>query len=154
MRKTDTGRTVFGGDGITPDERFSYPAQSGYETDLTNNLVMFFFGAEYFGDHSAKLDRDWKPDDAFLNQFRTYAAARGVATGDTEFDSDRGWLKEHLREEMFVTAFSKEQAERVGLENDPEIERAINALPSSKALLARPRQTVAERTHHEPALVE
>ncbi len=154
MKKTDTGRTVFGGDGITPDERFSYPAQTGYETELTNNLVMFFFAADYFGDHPAKLDHDWKPDDALLSHLRAYAATRGVAAGDAEFDGDRNWIREHLREEMFVTAFSKEQAERVGLENDPEIERAIAALPQSKALLARARQTVAERTHHDRALVE
>jgi carboxyl-terminal processing protease len=145
MKKTDTGRTVYGGDGITPDERFDYQALSPYESDLTSDLTMFFFSAEYFGSHPAKLDSNWKPDDAMLSAFRAYAAKRGVEATDDMFRADHDWVAEHLREEMFVTAFSKEEAEQVSLENDPELARAVAAIPSSRALLDQVRQTIARK---------
>lgn len=145
MKKTDSGRTVYGGDGITPDERFDYPALSPYESDVTNNLTLFFFAAEYFGSHSTQLDRQWKPDGALLDAFRAYAAKRGVEERDDAFRGDRDWIREHLREELFVTAFSKEEAERVGLENDPELARALSSIPASRALLDKARQTMARK---------
>jgi carboxyl-terminal processing protease len=144
MKKTDSGRTVYGGDGITPDERFEYPALSPYESDLTNNLALFFFSVEYFGSHSTELDRHWKPDDALLDQLRAAAAKRGLVESDSDFTADKDWIREHLREEMFVTAFSKEEAERVGLENDPELAHALSAIPASRALLDKARQTMAK----------
>jgi carboxyl-terminal processing protease len=145
MKKTDSGRTVYGGDGITPDERYGYPALSAYESDLEANLALFYFSAEYFGSHPAQLDRTWKPDDAFLEEFRAYAAKRGLTASDEEFRANRDWVREHLREEMFVTAFSKEEAERVALENDPEIARAVSAIPASRALLDRAGKTMARK---------
>jgi carboxyl-terminal processing protease len=145
MKKTDSGRTVYGGDGITPDERYYYAALSPFETDLEGTLTMFYFSAEYFGSHPATLDRNWKPNDALLDQLRAFAANRGVTAGAEEFHADRDWLREHLREEMFVTAFSKEEAERVGIENDPEIARALSAIPSSRALLDHVGKTMARK---------
>ena len=145
VKKTDSGRTVYGGDGITPDEKYEDAPLSGYESDLAGNLVPFFFAAEYFGAHPAKLDLSWKPDDAMLNDFRAFAAKRGSAATDDEFKADKEWIREHLREEMFVTAFSKEESVRVGLENDPELARAIAAIPASRALLDHARQTMARK---------
>ena len=154
MRKTDSGRTVYGGDGIAPDERYDYAALSPWESDVVANLTLFFFSAEYFGSHPAELDRHWKPDGALLNEFRAYAAKRGFAATDEEFRADRDWIREHLREEMFVTAFSKEEAERVALENDPEIGRAVSAIPASRALLDRARKTMARQAGGAGALEE
>jgi carboxyl-terminal processing protease len=145
MKKTDGGRTVYGGDGITPDERFETPAVSGYESDVEGNLALFFFAAEYFGSHSMKLERGWKPDEAMVDEFRAYASKRGYAASDEEFRTDRDWVREHLREEMFVTAFSKEESEKVALENDPEIGRALSAIPASRALLDHAGKVMARK---------
>jgi carboxyl-terminal processing protease len=145
MKKTDAGRTVYGGDGITPDEKFDSAALTPYESDLEANLTLFFFSAEYFGTHPAELDRHWKPDGALLDEFRAYAAGRGFKATDEQFRADRDWIREHLREEMFVTAFSKEEAERVALENDPELGRAVSSIPASRALLDHARQVMARR---------
>ena len=145
MKKTDGGRTVYGGDGITPDEKFEAPRLTGYESDVEGNLTLFYFAAEYFGSHPAKFDQGWKPDDALVNDFRAYAAKRGFEATDAEFATDRDWVRERLREELFVTAFSKEESERVALENDPEITRAVSAIPASRALLEHAGKVMARK---------
>jgi carboxyl-terminal processing protease len=154
MKKTDSGRTVYGGDGITPDERYEYPSLSAYESDLSANLTMFFFATEYFGSHPANLDRHWKPNGDVLADFRAFAAKRGFTATDSGFHADLDWIRERLREEMFVTAFSKEESEQVALENDPEIARALSAIPASRALLDKARQTMARKGGGKSAVEE
>jgi carboxyl-terminal processing protease len=145
MKKTDTGRTVFGGDGITPDEHYNESQLDSYASTVTANLGTFFYAVNYFSSHPSKLDAKWRPDDAMMTDFRKYLEGRGITATDAEFTGDRDLLRERLREEMFVTAFSKERAEQVELENDPELQRAFGSMVQSRALLARKPLTVASK---------
>jgi hypothetical protein len=45
-------------------------------------------------------------------------------------------LRNTLRTEMYVTAFSYEDSQKVAIEQDPEIQRAIDAMPKAAHLLA------------------
>jgi hypothetical protein len=38
---------------------------------------------------------------------------------------------------MYVTAFSFEDSQRVGVEQDPEVQKAIEAMPKAATLLAQ-----------------
>jgi len=59
-----------------------------------------------------------------------------------------------LREELYITAFSKEDSETMALQNDPEIQKAIEALPSSKALLDKAHEVIAHQGSKKPAVAE
>jgi carboxyl-terminal processing protease len=144
-RKTDSGRQVYGGDGITPDEGFKYPEATGLEVQLTRGMVYSFFAWNYFGPKEATLPKDWRPDDTVLASFRAFASKRGVRSTDEEWKTAGERIRERLREELWITAFSKEKSDRLALENDPEVAQAVRSLPSSQALLARA-MAVAERT--------
>ncbi len=146
-RKTDTGRTVYGGDGISPDEKYAAPKMSPLEIELIRSMSYFYFSAEYFGPRAAKLPKTWVPDDALLAQFLEWAKKRGVEFTPAEAAASEPAIRERLREEMWITAFSKEQSDQLHLENDPEVAAAIQALPSSQALLTRA-AAVAERQRH------
>ena len=145
MHQTDSGRTVYGGDGITPDEKYSTPKLTTLESQLVGSLSFYFFSADYFGNHPATLSREWTPDDKLLDSFREFAAKRSVPIKADEFQRDRQWIAEHLREEFFITAFSQDDADRMALNNDPEIRKAVESLPSSKALLDKAREIIANR---------
>lgn len=134
-KKTDSGRTVYGGDGIAPDEHFEPPKPTRLEAELMGRLIFFYYGPEYFATHSAKPSRDWKPDANDLDNFQAFALKRGAHITPAEFERDKSWIQEHLREEIFITAFSKEDADRVKLDADVEVQKAIDSLSSSKALL-------------------
>ena len=136
-RKTDSGRTVFGGDGIAPDEHFDPPKPTRVEAELIGRLVFFYYVPQYVITHPNKPSRDWKPDAELLEDFRAFAAKRGAHFTPAEFERDRAWIQEHLREEIFITAFSKEDADRVKLDADIEVQKAVESLASSKALLQK-----------------
>jgi carboxyl-terminal processing protease len=146
MHHTDGGRTVYGGDGITPDEKYAAAKLTPLERQLAGSLSFFYFSADYFGTHKSPLAKDWKPSDDLLNSFHEFAVKRGVHADDADFQRDHDWIAEHLREEFFTTAFSKDDSDRLALDNDPEIRKAVESLPRSKALLEKTKEIIANRT--------
>ena len=146
MRKTDSGRVVFGGDGISPDERYSDPKLSRLQGQLLGRLAFFYFAPEYFSKHSTQMAKDWMPSPEIVDSFRAFITKRGITFTPEEFDRDRAWIQDHLRFELFITSFSKEESDRVTLENDPEVRKAVDSLPSSKALLEKARQIIARQS--------
>ena len=146
MKKTDSGRVVFGGDGITPDEKYENPKLTNLESQLTGRGAFFFYAPEFFAKHSAPLPKQWTPDDQALDEFRAFAMRKGVTFTNADFERDRPWIRDRLREELFITAFSKEESDRILFLNDPEVLKAIGSLPSSKMLIDKLRETKAGDT--------
>jgi carboxyl-terminal processing protease len=48
-KHTDTGRTVYGGGGIAPDEKFEAVKTTSFERRLLGRLAFFHFANQYFG---------------------------------------------------------------------------------------------------------
>lgn len=150
MKKTDSGRIVFGGDGITPDEKYEAPKLSKFETQLfesqfTGRSPFFSYAPTYFATHEARIAKTWKPDDQLMDSFRVYLIAKGFEFTTADYERDKAWVADRLREELFITAFSKEDSEHMVLENDPEIQKALESLPSSKALLDKAHEVLARQ---------
>ncbi|MGH9614609.1 MAG: S41 family peptidase [Bryobacteraceae bacterium] len=151
-RRTDSGRVVYGGDGITPDEKYATPELSELEETLAGNLTFFFYGPHFFEQHPAKLAQNWKPDAAALADFEKFASSRGVQFSQDEWKKDDPWIADRLREELFVTAFSKEESDKIALLGDPEVWQGVRALPQSRALLERAKAIIAQRELHAAQL--
>jgi carboxyl-terminal processing protease len=151
--QTDSGRVVYGGDGITPDEKYVTTKLTKLEAQLNGSLSFYFYTADYFGAHKEPLAKDWTPSDQVVDAYRAFTVKRGLTIDPEEFKKDRPWIAERLREEFFITAFSKDDSERLALDNDQEIRRGVEALPQSKALLEKTKEVVAHR-QEAPAPVE
>ena len=78
-------------------------------------------------------------------EFRAFAAKRGVVFTAAEFDHDKTWIRDRLREELFITAFSKEDSDRLAFQNDPEVLKGLGSLPASKAMLDRAHEIVGKK---------
>jgi hypothetical protein len=85
------------------------------------------------------------PDNAVLADFRNFAATRGVVFPRADFSHDESWIRERLREELFITAFSKEESDRVAFQNDPEVAKGAGSLPASKAMLDRAHEAIGSK---------
>jgi carboxyl-terminal processing protease len=145
MKKTDSGRIVYGGDGIRPDEKYDTPKLTPLEAALNDDLVFFFYAPQFFNTHSAGITKEWIPDSQTLGELRAFAVKRGLVFASADFDRDQAWIRERLREELFITAFSKEDSDRLEYQNDPEVARGNGSLPSSKAMLNRAHEILGSR---------
>jgi carboxyl-terminal processing protease len=146
VRMTDSGRTVYGGGGITPDERFEVPSLNAFQTQVKDRAYAFFtFAARYFAGRDTKLPSNWEPGDALLREFHGFLRQRNVAFTDAEFNDNREWVRHELQREMFITAFSLEDSQRIAAAHDPLVIRAVGSLPRATALLQSSRKILAER---------
>ena len=137
IKQTDLGRTVYGGGGITPDEKFEPAKLDAFELSVARKNAFFGFSAKYFSDHDTKFEKGWVPDEAVLESFHDYLLKQGVKFTEEDWARDHAWVRDQLRAEMYVTAFSYEDSQRVGVEQDPEVQKAIDALPKAASLLAQ-----------------
>jgi len=148
VKMTDSGRTVYGGGGITPDEKFPPQMQNSFERRVLYPQpgAFFHFGSAYFGADTPHLPQGWSPDEATVQRFRDYLRQQSVTFTDAEFNENRPWVEERLRYELYTRAFDKRSADRLLWSNDPEVRQAVQSLPRAHALLDQVKRAMAKRT--------
>jgi carboxyl-terminal processing protease len=147
VKMTDSGRTVYGGGGITPDEKYTAPKYNKFQVEvLLRKFALFNFSAYYFGSHNnMKLPKGWEPDEKIVNEFHEFLLKNKVDFTEAEFTANHEWIKQELKREMYITAFSVDESRRVAVEQDPEIQKAIDSLPKAKALVENAKKMMVER---------
>ncbi len=164
VKMTDSGRTVYGGGGITPDERFSCgfytpPSSNAYDQhcgwadklnrfqiEVLRKQTLYDFSAVYFGPRpDNSLPKGWEPDQAVLTQYHDFLTKNKITFTEAEFNENRQWLKGELKREMYITAFNFEDSQRVAIEQDPEVAKAIDSLTKAKELLDNAKKLLVER---------
>lgn len=147
------GRTLYGGRGIQPDIKISGLAFSPLRSRI--NEAAFFFTRQLVAGkitsfESYRVDRqDFKPTlstgelqipDKLLEAFRAFAAADKTNGLSAEnIGSQAEYARSRIRLELATASFSTEAGVQVLLERDPQIAKAIEAMPQAAKL----KQTVA-----------
>jgi carboxyl-terminal processing protease len=145
VKMTDSGRTVYGGGGITPDEKYTGPKLEKFQIELIRKYAFFNFTKRHFGGREAKLPKGWSPDAAILNDFHAFVLKEGIEFTEAEFVQHTDWIKRLLKREMYTTAFSNEESRRVDVETDPMVEKAVESLPKARALMDSARKMIVQR---------
>ncbi|HLK63924.1 MAG TPA: S41 family peptidase [Bryobacteraceae bacterium] len=150
VKMTDSGRTVYGGGGITPDEKYTPAKLNKFQVEVLRKFALFNFSAKYFGAKAdARLPNGWAPDESIVNDFHQFMLKNDVQFTEAEFTENHQWIKEQLKREMYITAFSFEDSRRVAIEQDPEIAQAIDALPKAKALIESAKKLLVQRVNQQ-----
>jgi carboxyl-terminal processing protease len=142
---TDSGRTVYGGGGISPDEKFTAPKLNRFQNEVLRKFAFFSFTAKYFGSHDIKLPKNWEPDQNVMNDFHQFLLKEGAQFTEAEFAENNEWLKQQLKREMYITAFSVEESRRIAVEADPLVLKAIDTLPKARSLQENARKQIVQR---------
>ena len=138
VKLTDSGRTVYGGGGITPDEKINVPDFNRFQISLLQqpNYVFFInFSKHYLATHA--ITRDFAVDDAVLQQFKDFLKANQIEFSDADIASNLDWIKTNIKAELFTSQFGQLEGLRVRAQADPEIAKATTFLPEAMALQDR-----------------
>jgi len=142
VKLTDSGRTVYGGGGITPDEKvngglFDSENFNHFQISLLQHYVFVITGVGGFTKHylaTHSVSRDFVVDDALLQQFKDYLKANQVDYSDAEFTSSLDWIKANIKAELFTSQFGQLEGLKVRTQADPEIAKATTFMPEAMAL--------------------
>jgi carboxyl-terminal processing protease len=145
VKMTDGGRTVYGGGGISPDEKFTPAKLDSLEAKLLISFSFPNYTKHFFAVHHEKLSENWNADDKTMNEFHAWLLEQKLDFTEAEFTQDYQWIEHRLQSEIYKTGFNIEASDRYEIRIDPEVEAAVNALPKATALLANAKKIVAER---------
>ena len=146
VKMTDSGRTVYGGGGITPDEKYESPKLNKFQVEVLRKSGFFNFSASFFcARKDTKLPQGWEPDEAVVNDFHQFLMKNGVEFTEADFTANHQWIKEQLKRELYITAFNVDDGTRVAMTQDPEVLRAIDAMPKAKALVESAKKLLVQR---------
>ncbi|CAN5497089.1 hypothetical protein BH10ACI1_BH10ACI1_19890 [soil metagenome] len=147
--KTVTGRTVFGGDGITPDETVKATQINQTETALLDPI--FFFtneltsgrvrgfenykvsGAIQFGKRIRSSD--FVISDALFENFRKYVTdEKGWDITAEQIGAEKEFITSRIRLNLAIASFGSVAANQILIEDDLQVAKAVEALPKAKQL--------------------
>ncbi|MCA1592174.1 MAG: S41 family peptidase [Acidobacteria bacterium] len=148
-KRTDTGRVVYGGGGITPDETVPAAIVSAAQARLLDPV--FDFAVQLAAGHIAGFEPykvstpiDFKHDllagdipvtDALFKKFREFAASKpAYKVSPALLDRERAFVVRQLRYELATASYGSIMALRVFNEDDPQLARAITVLPRARDL--------------------
>ncbi len=152
VRQTDSGRQVFGGGGITPDEVVAAPPYNQFQQRLLRRSVLWAFEigvggfTRYYLAQNPSIGKEFSVDAAVLAELRRYLDKEKIRFTEADLLENQDWLKRRIKRELFVSVFGLQEGFKVGLEDDPQVQRAIELLPQARALYEKARRTIAQRS--------
>ena len=150
-RHTDSGRVVYGGGGISPDEavkpRLITPAHQrlfdpvfAFARELAYGRVSGF--ADYKVTRPVDFEHDLQPGDfpatdALFQAFKEFVARhKEYKYTPAQLDRQRGFILRQLRYDLATAAYGTVKAGQVFVQDDPQVVRAVEALPRARELAA------------------
>jgi carboxyl-terminal processing protease len=145
VKMTDSGRTVYGGGGITPDEKIESPKHNHFQDDLVYKAAFFHFAAHYLSNRT--VDRNFQVDDAVLSDFKQWLTTRDDITpvNDKQINENLDWIKVNLKQNIITSQFGQQQGLRVMADWDPMIQKALTYLPEAQALEDTAHKVLAQK---------
>ena len=156
IKLTDSGRQVFGGGGITPDIVVPPAKDTPFEETLLEGDVLFPYEGgvggftRYFMGTKPAITKDFSVNDAVLALFKAYLTQHNVHFTEAELAQDLPWIKLKIKQEALLYAFGLPDSLKALLEDDPQVQRAVEALPQARALYEDARRIIAQRTRPSP----
>jgi carboxyl-terminal processing protease len=134
-RRTDSGRTVYGGGGITPD----YVIRSEREPTLLSRIrrenLLFDYAVRFAAAHP-DLKHDFAIGDEVIKSFRDFLASRNFKYDADAFDAARKGLDLRLRSQIGKVRWGAEAESKVLVEGDTQVQKALTLFDEAAKLAA------------------
>jgi carboxyl-terminal processing protease len=148
---TDTGRPLYGGGGIAPDEGVKSRTLSPQQIRLIDPIFAFArdavngrvpgvpVGFKVGG--MPEFERNVEPgafavDDKVFKAFKEYVAANfdDLKLNEAQLDRSREYIVRQLRYDLTTAAYGSVKATQVLMNDDPQVVKAIDSLPRARDL--------------------
>jgi carboxyl-terminal processing protease len=151
VRLTDSGRQVTGGGGITPDIVVATPKLNHFQENLFRADVFYPYEGgvggftRFYMGNKPVVTREFEANDDVMKAFRDFLAKHNVRYTEPDMSENLDWVKRKIRQEVLVSNFGMQEGFKVQLEADPQVQKAVEAIPQARALYQNVRKIVAQR---------
>ncbi len=139
--RTDAGRVVYGGGGITPDVSVKVEPLSRFAATLYARGLFFEFAVQYRAKHPS-IPRDFQVTDDVRQEFLRFLDSKsdlafdGKASATWAAEKDPGLIDRAIREELMTAVWGRETGYRVTMEGDVVMRKALTLFPEAEKLAA------------------
>jgi carboxyl-terminal processing protease len=144
VKLTDSGRTVYGGGGISPDVKIAPVKSTHLQDALLQHYAFFNFAKHYIIDHHPA--KDLVVDEPMLQDFRRFLDEQKVTYTEAELHEVMDWVQANIKAEVLTDLYGQEEGLKVRANWDPQINRALELLPKAKELAENAKKVIAART--------
>jgi carboxyl-terminal processing protease len=145
VRLTDGGREVYGGGGITPDIKVSDSKLTPTQETLLQRGAFFNFGKYYLGLHKT-IPKDFQVTDEVVNEFKQFLDKEKINISDQDLMNSLDYVKTRIRIQLVASIFGENEADKISIDNDPLVQKALENLPQAKELLANAKRYMASKS--------
>lgn len=143
--KTNSGRTVYGGGGITPDYIVKSDTVSGFTRDLMRNNVFYQFILSYLDKHTEKITAKYADDLSYfksdfnftesqMQDFLNFAKSKDINLVDNEYQQDKDYIKLRLKAQIARNFWRSEGWYSILLQSDNQMKRALTLFDEAKSI--------------------
>ena len=153
--KTDTGRVVYGGGGITPDVFVKPPQLSRTTQILEVRSAIFNYAVDYAAKHP-DLTKDIEVTQQMIDDLARYAASQDIATvadvhAAMQKAEDRNYIERSLKAEIVAAKYGLDASYPYRLQGDTQVEKALEVFPQAQKLAAMAEDARSHRGAGTPA---
>src|SRR5215475_4759867 len=143
VKLTDSGRTVFGGGGITPDVKIKAFKTNRFEDSLLVKYAFFNFAKHYLGNRH--VDKNFEVNEQVMQDFRKFLDAEKIPYTEADLNEGSDFIKSSIKTELFISEFGQEEGLRIRATSDPQVVQALELLPKAKELADNAKKVLAQR---------
>src|SRR5262249_17340970 len=81
--------------------------------------------------------------DAIMDDFKDFLRGRHVELTDEEIQSNVDFIKRRIKQEVYTSSFGMQEGFKIAIQADPQVVKALEALPEAKVLMTTGRLTPA-----------
>jgi carboxyl-terminal processing protease len=134
--KSDGGRAVYGGGGITPDvivqdDTLTTPEQQFLKAIAPKNQNFFTVLQDYSIELSKQVKPDFTVQPAWVNEFYNRLQTKGVTVDRPTYDAAKRYVSRALEQRVAHYAYGDSTAKRRDLPYDAPLRKAIDLLDKS-----------------------
>ena len=150
VRLTDGGREVYGGGGITPDVNVLEAKLTPTEELLLRGAwskddAYNKFGKYYLGIHKT-IPPDFQVTDQVIQEFKTFLAKEHYQVSDQDLNANLDDIKKEIRAQLILFIYGENEADRVRIQSDMLVEKALQDMTRAKDLLANAKRYMASKS--------
>ncbi|NWG12008.1 MAG: S41 family peptidase [Acidobacteria bacterium] len=170
-KQTDSGRTVQGGGGITPDIIVPMRELNRFEALLTSKDIFFDYARRLTAGNAAatsdirlpvrspelplagsqvvKDAASFDVTDEILEDFKEVLRNRKIEFTDADIRDNIEFIKRRIKQEVFNSSLGLPEGFKVAIQGDTQVLKALEVMPEARALMTTGRLTTAAQTQNK-----
>jgi carboxyl-terminal processing protease len=144
--KTNSGRTVYGGGGITPDEFDPYPPRfSRLMVAMVGQREFFEYASKWVPKHPEAIDKahpaqfvaSYQVSPEMLADYQAFVKTKKITFTPEEWQADLPNITNYLKAELAGVAWDRNTFMQVLMDRDTQFQKAMTYFPEARLLLQK-----------------